>query len=114
MNTKLTKIKERCQELFGIEESKPRYLARLQPCGCIVCYCEDDERCHGCGAKVCGAHPAGALQNPVYVANPFVAALKSTIAAIDGHLNSGCCSEWDATLTDYVTEIINAWEGMYE
>ncbi len=29
-------------------------LERQQPCGCIVCTCEDEERCHGCGAKECG------------------------------------------------------------
>lgn len=26
-------------------------IKRNQPCGCIICICEDDERCHGCGAK---------------------------------------------------------------
>jgi hypothetical protein len=25
-------------------------------CGCVVCRCEDPERCHGCGAKLCSAH----------------------------------------------------------
>jgi hypothetical protein len=30
-------------------------LAREQPCGCIVCRCEDEQHCHGCGAKKCGA-----------------------------------------------------------
>ena len=29
-------------------------LARVQPCGCVVCYCENQERCLGCGAKKCG------------------------------------------------------------
>lgn len=27
---------------------------RNQPCGCIVCFCADEERCHGCGARSCG------------------------------------------------------------
>jgi len=31
-----------------------KMLARQQPCGCVVCSCEDDERCHGCGACACG------------------------------------------------------------
>lgn len=25
-------------------------------CGCITCICEDEERCHGCGAKSCKLH----------------------------------------------------------
>jgi len=28
-------------------------LARNQPCGCICCICEDDDRCYGCGANKC-------------------------------------------------------------
>lgn len=28
-------------------------LAREQPCGCVVCVCDSDERCYGCGAKNC-------------------------------------------------------------
>ena len=43
-----------------------RELDRSQPCGCIVCECMDDERCHGCGAKHCGTHPVGKIPNPVY------------------------------------------------
>lgn len=42
-------------------------LQRNQPCGCIVCMCEDEEQCHGCGAKNCGTHPVGQFPNPVYV-----------------------------------------------
>jgi len=40
-------------------------LQRNQPCGCIVCMCDDDERCHGCGAKHCGTHPVGQIPNPM-------------------------------------------------
>lgn len=31
--------------------------ARNQPCGCIVCYCEEnpENRCTGCGARSCGS-----------------------------------------------------------
>lgn len=36
-------------------------LAKHQPCGCVVCTCEDQEQCHGCGAKYCGQHAALAL-----------------------------------------------------
>ncbi len=41
-------------------------LEKYQPCGCIVCTCENDERCLGCGSKNCGTHPVGDLPNPVY------------------------------------------------
>jgi hypothetical protein len=34
-------------------------LARNQPCGCVVCRCEDDNQCQGCGAKHCGKHEVG-------------------------------------------------------
>lgn len=44
-----------------------RQLARHQPCGCVVCYCENQERCLGCGAKYCGTHEVGEIPNPVYV-----------------------------------------------
>lgn len=42
-------------------------LARHQPCGCVICYCENQERCLGCGAKYCGTHDVGETPNPVYV-----------------------------------------------
>lgn len=41
-------------------------LAKHQPCGCIICTCESDEQCSGCGAKSCGNHPVGEVPNPVY------------------------------------------------
>jgi len=28
--------------------------ARHQPCGCVICFCEGDGPCTGCGAKFCG------------------------------------------------------------
>ena len=43
-----------------------RLLAKHQPCGCVVCTCEDDTQCHGCGAHYCGTHPVGQIPNPVY------------------------------------------------
>lgn len=30
--------------------------ARERPCGCVLCICEDEERCHGCGATTCKTH----------------------------------------------------------
>ena len=28
-----------------------KVLAKHQPCGCIICTCEDEIQCQGCGAK---------------------------------------------------------------
>jgi hypothetical protein len=47
-------------------EDAGQQLARHQPCGCVICWCEDEEQCHGCGAKHCGTHPIGEIPNPVY------------------------------------------------
>lgn len=44
-----------------------KQLPRLQPCGCVICYCENQERCLGCGAKYCGTHDLEETPNPVYV-----------------------------------------------
>jgi hypothetical protein len=30
--------------------------AKPLTCGCVVCTCEDEVRCHGCGAKYCEQH----------------------------------------------------------
>lgn len=54
---------DRIAELEG--QVAPR-LARNQPCGCVVCTCEDEIQCHGCGANHCGTHPIGEIPNPVY------------------------------------------------
>jgi hypothetical protein len=48
-------------------------LAKHQPCGCVVCTCENEaepDRCLGCGAKHCGTHPVGAIPSPVYAPAP--------------------------------------------
>lgn len=31
---------------------------REQPCGCILCICDTEDRCLGCGAKMCEKHKA--------------------------------------------------------
>ena len=46
--------------------NEQKKLARVQYCGCIVCACENDEQCLGCGAKHCGTHPVGEIPNPIY------------------------------------------------
>src|SRR3990167_4780706 len=47
-----------------------KVLARNQPCGCIICSCEDEVQCHGCGAKNCGTKECVfkyCLDNKTYV-----------------------------------------------
>jgi hypothetical protein len=34
----------------------PRAEDRVRPCGCVVCVCNDDNKCRGCGAKSCATH----------------------------------------------------------
>jgi hypothetical protein len=34
----------------------PRAEGRVRPCGCVVCVCNDDNKCRGCGAKSCATH----------------------------------------------------------
>lgn len=55
----------RLAKVLGDEAYSGRQLARRQPCGCIICYCEDDDGCTGCGAKHCGTHALGKIPNPV-------------------------------------------------
>ena len=55
-------LADTCLELGGQRE-----LARHQPCGCIVCACENEDQCQGCGAKTCDEHLSGVIPNPVYV-----------------------------------------------
>lgn len=41
-------------------------LAKYQPCGCVICTCEHETRCQGCGAHHCGTHPVGQFPEPAY------------------------------------------------
>lgn len=34
-------------------------LAKYQPCGCVICTCEHETQCQGCGAKYCVTHRKG-------------------------------------------------------
>ncbi len=43
-------------------------LAKHQPCGCVICTCEHETQCQGCGAKNCGNHAVGDIPNPVFEA----------------------------------------------
>ena len=63
-------LDELAPELSAALTPPTKELARNQPCGCVVCRCEDEERCGGCGAKNCGTHPVGQIPNPVYKEAP--------------------------------------------
>lgn len=61
---------------------------RQQPCGCVLCVCEDEKQCHGCGAKYCGNrtdHPAYVEQQPATVNEEMVFRLAEWMAKKDGH-----------------------------
>lgn len=54
--------------IIAAHAPQARQLARVQPCGCVICTCAGEEgRCYGCGAKSCGTHPGGEFPEPVYV-----------------------------------------------
>lgn len=81
------RLTARIAELEG--QVAPR-LARNQPCGCVVCTCEDEIQCHGCGANHCGTHPIGEIPNPVYEQtwqDQLAQAAKAERAKIVGELN---------------------------
>lgn len=65
--------------------SETRSLAKHQPCGCVVCWCEDERQCHGCGAKNCGSHPVGAIPNPVYVVDETLPAMPASVRELVDH-----------------------------
>lgn len=46
-------------------EQQPE-LAKHQPCGCVICTCEHETQCQGCGGHHCGTHPVGQIPNPAY------------------------------------------------
>jgi hypothetical protein len=58
----------RCGDVLACPEcDAPKELKRFSDCGCVICICEDDEKCHGCGAKLCGAHdPKSAISSIDY------------------------------------------------
>ncbi len=66
----------------ALEWKEPR-LARNQPCGCIICNCEDEERCNGCGSKSCGTHEVGKIPNPVFEQHPLVDEITQLRNAVD-------------------------------
>ena len=64
----LYKERERIHSEFRNALRLTPALAKYQKCGCIVCTCEDDYQCQGCGAYHCGTHPVGEIHDAVYEA----------------------------------------------
>ena len=101
-------------------------LARHQPCGCIVCRCESDEQCSGCGAKNCGTHAVGEIPNPVYVTtpDPVAEAAKVLLDAANNGLDlfdidgpndlEGLAVKWSGNRGDAVIQLEIAEEFMRE
>lgn len=62
--------KEDAISFFGLVEqsqAQQEALAKHQPCGCVICTCEHETQCQGCGAKNCGTHAVGQMPNPAYL-----------------------------------------------
>lgn len=65
-------------------------LAKHQPCGCVLCTCEDEVQCQGCGAKNCGKHPTGQFESPVFnEPKPTQNAREWTISRLHPWVNNG-------------------------
>jgi hypothetical protein len=75
--------KERDEARAEVERLKGPKLARHQPCGCIVCHCDDPIQCHGCGAKNCGTHEPGEIPDPLYETHPLMAENAELRAALE-------------------------------
>ena len=48
-----------CPICFPTPTEEPAHTVEREtrPCGCVVCICEDEDRCFGCGAKACENFP---------------------------------------------------------
>ena len=72
-------LREKLASLTG------RVRARTQPCGCVVCHCDSESRCSGCGAKNCGTDdcvfrdPLG--RRVVYETEPSYEQLREQLSA---------------------------------
>ncbi len=95
---------KRIEELEGLLNG--RMLLRRQPCGCVVCSCNDDERCHGCGGKMCGrpdcvfkepGHPHAEYRAP----NPYVESLQTQNAELEEWQRQMVAKAADKSLDGY-------------
>ena len=71
---------ELCQEAREeIVRLRGPKLARNQPCGCVICVCDDPIRCHGCGGEACAEHNDGVIPEPLYETGESHAEMKEEI-----------------------------------
>ena len=102
----LQKIKARCEALLMENQT----LAKTQPCGCVVCTCDDPVQCHGCGASNCGWHPPGEIPNQVFNLTEAEAGWRATIAAIDlAFYSMGFIPAHQITFKPMIDAIRAAW-----
>lgn len=62
--------------------------SRTLSCGCIICICENDEQCQGCGADTCKDFPECKTKDYMLIKrktfDALVAALKTAIDRVQG------------------------------
>ncbi len=109
----------------ALSASTDQPYSRTYPCGCVLCICEGDERCHGCGAKSCGKSDAecdwkqqrikAALSAPNAAEPvawlPIESAPKDGRTLLLGHFNG--CGKWRTLRGQWFTkaQIEKEWEN---
>lgn len=89
---------ERIRDALAQQSAAP-VLAKHQPCGCVICTCEDEKQCQGCGAKHCGNrvdHPPYITQQPAAVErcyHPCTHILIDGLKRLEG--GAAVLAEWD-------------------
>ncbi len=67
---------------------------RVQPCGCVLCFCEDLVRCSGCGAENCGNPECEVAKgNLIYEQHPYIQALRAALQGLLDFQLQGCAPE---------------------
>lgn len=94
-------------------EQQPE-LAKYQPCGCVICTCEHETQCQGCGAKHCGTHLVGQIPGPVYQQTaPDMRGLTEALRQYQHNDGSGLVFGYDKLLVDrYVAQLVEALEWL--
>src|SRR5690606_24699670 len=89
-----------------------------QPCGCVLCTCEDEKQCQGCGAKFCGNrtdHPAYVKQQPAAAppsAPVGVEELRSAAQEALNLLDMGLAAPTGTRITIHLTRAQNTYDKL--